>query len=304
MIAPDDVSAERRFAFFVHPASGNGRAARRLKRALDCVSRSKETTHPLVQRSRVVETRSLCETRAGIRSLGHDEIPVAAGGDGALQYLVRALRCEGLGSRLVAVLPLGTGNAFAHSIGLATLEEATLALDAGQARALDLMVTTNPETPVVVASLSVGFEAEFIRSWNRARLNGSLAGGLVALARAATARTAAPQLWLDGAPSPLTGSPVWSAGLYNISHYAFGKLAIPECNPSDGAAEAIVYRTAWSYVRALATGNGSISRGVERRRWRMASVETSGPIQADGETLPGREVTVHVEPGGLRVIAM
>jgi len=298
------VSEERRFAFFVHPASGNGRATRRLKRALDCVARSKETTLPLAQRSRVIETRSLSETRAGLRSLRGDEIPVAAGGDGALQYLVRALRCEGLRSRLVGVLPLGTGNAFAHSIGLATLKEAILALDAGRARALDLMVTTHPDATVVVASLSVGFEAEFIRSWNRARLNGSLPGGLVALARAATTRTAAPQLWLDGASSSLTGSTVWSAGLYNISHYAFGKLVIPECDPSDAAAEAIVYRDAWAYVRALATGKGSVSRGVERRRWRIASVETSGPIQADGETLPGRDLAVHVEPGGLRVIAM
>jgi diacylglycerol kinase family enzyme len=195
------------------------------------------------------------------------------------------------------------GNAFAHSIGLATLDGAIAALDAGQARDFDLMVTTDPELPVAVASISVGFEAEFIRSWSRARRNGSL-GGLVAAALAATARTSAARLWLDGASSPWTDSPFWSAGLYNISHYAFGKLVIPECDPSDALAEAIVYRTAWAYARALTAGNGSESRGVERRRWRTASVATSGPIQADGETLPGRELAVRLEPGALRVIAM
>jgi diacylglycerol kinase family enzyme len=205
---------------------------------------------------------------------------------------------------LVGVLPLGTGNAFAHSIGLGSLGQAVLALDVGQVRALDLMVTTHPEASVVVASLSVGFEAEFVRSWNRARRSGRLSGGLVALARAAMAQTTTAQLWLDGASSPLTGSRVWSAGLYNISHYAFGKLAIPECDPGDAAAEAIVYRDAWEYVRALVTGNASASSGVERRRWRVALVETSGPIQADGETIPGRELAVYLEPGGLRVIAV
>jgi len=67
------------------------------------------------------------------------EMVVAAGGDGTLNEVVNGLR-EDASAVVVGLIPLGTGNDFARTLGLPTnIDEAIALLLAGHTRAIDLV---------------------------------------------------------------------------------------------------------------------------------------------------------------------
>lgn len=69
--------------------------------------------------------------------LGGAELVVAAGGDGTLNEVVNGLS-EDFGQAALGLIPLGTGNDFARSIGLPDLETALAALKTKRLRAVDV----------------------------------------------------------------------------------------------------------------------------------------------------------------------
>lgn len=95
--------------------------------------------------------------RAGSRTI------VVAGGDGSLHAVVAALyRRHELSERTLGLLPLGTGNDFARSVGLPLdPEEAARTIVQGHVRRLDLMVDELGE--VVVNNVHVGASAQASR---------------------------------------------------------------------------------------------------------------------------------------------
>lgn len=95
--------------------------------------------------------------RAGCRSI------VVAGGDGSLHAVVSALhRRHELADRTLALIPLGTGNDFARTLGI-PLEpgEAAAALMSGKPRRMDLIV--DELGGVVVNSVHAGASAQASR---------------------------------------------------------------------------------------------------------------------------------------------
>ncbi|MFD0773645.1 diacylglycerol/lipid kinase family protein [Streptomonospora algeriensis] len=98
------------------------------------------------------------------KSLGkaHEhETLVVAGGDGTLHVLANALYQRGeLGQRTVGLLPMGTGNDFARTLGM-PLEPfaAAAALRAAQARPLDLISDDTGEITVNAVHLGAGAES-------------------------------------------------------------------------------------------------------------------------------------------------
>src|SRR2546423_3162500 len=85
------------------------------------------------------------------------ELIVAAGGDGTLNEVVNGIG-ENPGDARVGLIPLGTGNDFARSIGV--LPDADAAIDlilAGDTRAVDLVRVTSDEVRYFVNVSSGGF---------------------------------------------------------------------------------------------------------------------------------------------------
>src|SRR2546423_6742736 len=71
------------------------------------------------------------------------EMIVAAGGDGTLNEVVNGLREDASGI-VVGLVPLGTGNDFARTLGLPTnIDEAIGLLRTGHTRAIDLVRVTS-----------------------------------------------------------------------------------------------------------------------------------------------------------------
>ncbi|MFL6293256.1 MAG: diacylglycerol/lipid kinase family protein [Thermoanaerobaculia bacterium] len=84
------------------------------------------------------------------------DLVVAAGGDGTLNEVVNGLT-EDFGKARFGLIPLGTGNDFARSIGVPDdLEGALAVLETGGARAVDVARATIGETGRFFLNMSVG----------------------------------------------------------------------------------------------------------------------------------------------------
>lgn len=245
--------------------------------------------------------RTPSDMLAGVRGLRAGVVPVAAGGDGTANLLARAMWKEGLRETPCAVLPLGTGNAFAHALGVGRMGVALEALAAGSVRAVDLMVTSHPEAPAALVSISAGFEGRFIRALAREQTWRRAFAAAHALRAAFEAPDREVELILDGRRFVERGQRHYNAGLYNLPCYAFGAVVHPGADGQDGRAEAVVHASAGSYWRALGkrarwreasvwgtAGGARRRRSPRMTRWERAWFEAPDGLQVDGE---------HVGPG-------
>lgn len=289
--------AERDFLLVVNEAAGSGRTERRLATIL-------RGAPDIAARSRIALVGGHADALAAARRLGPTTVPVAVGGDGTVNLLARALREGGVADRPLGVLPLGTGNAFAHEVGADTVQRALRALRAGRIATRDLMITTHPAAPLALLSLSAGLESRFIHEWSQRRDRPGRLGFLVAAARSLTGGRVNVGITVDGQALTDPDRPAYNAGLYNTRHYAFGRRVFPQADPGDGWGEAVVCPTALGYLGVLLGrgGAGDLRSGVRCRRWRHAALTTTGPIQVDGEAVPGGAVDVRIEPAALRVL--
>jgi len=292
------IGKRRAFLFLVNDRAGAGGA-----RAMDAARRAQEVCRASGCRAERAACATVGDARDRVRRLAPDTIPVAVGGDGTANLLVRALRDEGCGSRVAGLLPAGTGNALAHSLGLGKMDVAVAALVAGEARELDILTTTHPEAPVVLVSLSAGFEARFLRHLAAGRRSSRLWSAGVGLALFFGRTTRGVRLVADGEEMLAPEARFYSAGIYNMPCYAFGREAIPDADPSDGLAHAIVHESRGPYWRALGVAaGGRNSASMRRRAFRRARMETTGPVQVDGESVGPGAFEVSVEAAAIRIL--
>lgn len=291
----------RRFAFLVNPRAGAGRSVHRLEQLLG--------RRPLLAESSMVRTAGTLEETAGwLERLAPGTVPVAAGGDGTLNLLVRATRLARCPGMTLGLLPLGTGNAVAHSLGFGRVEAAATVLHLGQARPLDLFVTTHPGAPLAIASISVGFEAHVMTQVSRFQTWRRLWGGVTGLAQAAMRMTEGVTIRLDGHRWLEPDRVFFTAGLYNLRRYAFGRLVFPEAALDDGRGEAMLYDSGGEYLamlrRSIGVEQAALSTAARASRpFIRASVAGAEAIQFDGESIAGADFEVEVEPGAWRLLA-
>lgn len=295
------MSAERRVVFLVTPGAGGGRVLPRLRAAL-------APAPQLRARARTAVVRSLEEAGEIVEGLAYDEIPVAAGGDGTVNLLARALRAAGKADRPLAILPLGTGNAFGHAFGLGTLAGALRALETGTPRRIDVMTTTHPELSLALVSISAGFESRLLAAVPRRSAWRRWLGVVPALLGVAMRSWSGIGVMLDGEPLLEPAEQVYNAGLYNLPYYGFGWLMWPDADATDGAAEAVACLSAPAYWRTLRHGLRTARPGPDDDprwcRWRRARFEADGPVQIDGEVVLGGEFEVSIESRGLSVLVV
>lgn len=119
-----------RYAFVLNPAAQNGRAGRR-RAALDAALRAEGVAFTLAETSGPGHA-----TRLAREAAAEADIVVAVGGDGTIQEVARGLYGTGA---VMGMLPLGTGNDFAHALGMPdALGPAVQALLQARPHAVDL----------------------------------------------------------------------------------------------------------------------------------------------------------------------
>jgi diacylglycerol kinase (ATP) len=240
---------------------------------------------------------------------GRDVI-IAAGGDGTLNEVINGIG-ENLGDARVGLIPLGTGNDFARSIGVPTdLDEAINVIAAGETRAVDLVRVTSDEVRYFVNVSAGGFSGLVDEKLTPAMKKtwGPLAylrGAAAALSELRAYRTT---LMFDNAES-------LTLDLYNVvvangRYVAGGTLIAPEAAIDDGLLDVVLIRQRPAPELALlaakvALGAHLSSDAIVFRRAAKLTVSSKPGMwfNVDGELVGNAPARFEILPRGLRFIA-
>ncbi|EYF05822.1 Transcription regulator [Chondromyces apiculatus DSM 436] len=236
---------------------------------------------------------------------------VAAGGDGTIHEVVQGLAVV-QDRPMLGILPLGTGNDLARTLGIsADPAEALAVLDHGVPRPLDLMkVEMGGKTYYGVNVSAGGFSGQVNEV-----LTGDMKSTWGPLAYVRGAMTVLPDLtayrtslaWDDGEFEQIDALNVVVA---NGRTCAGGVRVAPEADPADGLLDVVVVRygslldLAGVATRLLA-GDYLGSDDVSLRRVRKVRI-TSEPgmwFNIDGELIGNEPISFEAMPGALTVIA-
>jgi YegS/Rv2252/BmrU family lipid kinase len=253
--------------------------------------------------------------RAGSRRI------VVAGGDGSLHAVMSALhRRMQLGNSVVALLPMGTGNDFARSVGVPLeIEQAAAVVTDGEVREMDLIVDEVGE--IVVNNVHVGAGAQASRYGTRwkerlgsigiGKLNiGKLGYPIGAVQSAFHPADLHLRVEVDGTVVNDLDRPVLMVAIGNGAHIGGGTEVTPYADPEDGQVDVMVSRSTaplarLSYTLKMARAGSHLER-PDVDYYRGKNVSVSGEefwCSADGEIYgPERQRTWHVEPAAYRMV--
>lgn len=219
-----------------------------------------------------------------------DRTLVVCGGDGSIHTAVATLHDRGelSADRPLGLLPMGTGNDLARTVGI-PLEPAAAARAflAGRPRALDLVVDGAGGVVVNAVHLGVGAQAAERATALKDRLGrAAYAVGSVAAGAGATGWSL--RVRVDGAPVEVDGD-VLMVGIANGRTIGGGAPLAPDAVPDDGQLDVVVATSTGPLARlgfavALREGGHVERADVVVVRGRSVTVEGDAfPLNADGE---------------------
>jgi YegS/Rv2252/BmrU family lipid kinase len=215
---------------------------------------------------------------------------VVVGGDGSVHTAVATLLSRGelSADRPIGLIPLGTGNDLARTLGI-PLDPAAAAraLLAGRSRPLDLVVDDAGGVVVNAVHLGVGAEAAEKASALKDRLGrAAYAVGSVAAGAGATGWHL--QVVVDGVPVDVDRE-VLMVAVANGRTIGGGAPLAPDASPDDGLADVVVATSTGPLARlgfAVALRDGEHVERDDVLVVRGRSVTVTGdpfPLNADGE---------------------
>lgn len=237
------------------------------------------------------------------------DVLVAAGGDGTLSSVADAL--VGSHARL-AVLPFGTGNDFARTLGIPfDLKQALSLVESGIERQVDVIRADpidGPATFVInVAAGGLSGQVDEAMDGDQKRRWGPLAYLWTAAKVLPDLRPYRAELVFDD-DETMTLDAV-NVVVANGRTVGGGWAVAPTAEVDDGLADVVVVRHAPALDLAgvairLASGDPLASPGVEHRRVRRVRVRSDPgmPFNVDGELITRAECTFTVMPRALRVL--
>lgn len=238
------------------------------------------------------------------------EIIVAAGGDGTLNEVVNGIG-ENLGEACVGLIPLGTGNDFARTIGIPTNVEAAIDLIvAGTNRAVDLVRVTSDEVRYFVNVSAGGFSGlvdekltpEMKKTW------GPLAYLRGAAAALSELRAYETTLAFDNIES--LRIELYNVVVANGRYIAGGTLIAPDASIDDGLLDVVLIPkrsgTELALVAAqIALGVHLSNSAIVFRRAAKLTVNSKPGMwfNVDGELVGNEPARFEIVPRALRFIA-
>jgi YegS/Rv2252/BmrU family lipid kinase len=303
-----------RYAAILNPAAHQGRAGRQ-ERALAAAFRGAGLDVRFYPTQAPGHAAELARTAAG-----EADAVLAVGGDGTLHEVVRGLLA---GPRVVplGVVPLGTGNDFAGTIGMpGDIGGAVRALARAVPEPLDYGLIRWGETGLVhecpfINVAGVGFDAQVALDADAFKKLPGVLGYLLATLRALR-RWNSPSVRISrgtaSEPGPLCyEGPCLFVSVGNGPRAGGGFRLNPQASVSDGLLDACIveaapiHRILWLLPATLWGGH---TGAPEVHMHRLASLTLTSteplPLHADGEVLSRRahHVEVRVVPRGLPVL--
>ncbi|MBM7516721.1 diacylglycerol/lipid kinase family protein [Nocardioides nitrophenolicus] len=207
---------------------------------------------------------------------------VVAGGDGSVHAVVQALHTRGdLTGRTLALIPLGTGNDFARTLGLPLdAAEAARVVTGGVTRPTDLVVDEDGQVTVNSVHLGAGAEAGKRGARWKERL-GRVGYPIGALQTALNPPSLRVRVEVDDAVVVDVDQPVLMVAVGNGASVGGGTELTPDAEPHDGEVDVLV-----------ATPRGPLARLGYLVRLPFARHEQHGDVRI----LRGRTVRVSGTP--------
>lgn len=210
-----------------------------------------------------------------------DGVAIVLGGDGSLHAVVTVLDDLGLADEVaLALVPMGTGNDFARTIGMSSDPAAAAGqLLAARARPVDLIRDDEGRVVVNAAHVGVGAEASVAaKPWKKAF--GRIGYAVGAIVSGATTEGIEATVTVDGHRVPSRGR-ILQVAIGNGRFLGGGAEALPGADPSDGLLDVAI---SWADSRASRVGYAWLMRRGRH------------PQRDDVAYLQGRHVEVTGEP--------
>lgn len=292
----------RRIALVANPHSGKGRGAAAAHAAVAAL-RAAGARVQMHAGASAAETRALVATALA----EHPDVLVVVGGDGTVSGVLPEL--AGVALPLVLV-PAGTGNDLARSLGLPLHDPASAAALAltGVPRRIDVgeVVTAERTVPFLTVA-ALGFDAKVSDRTNRLRWpRGAARYYLAILIELARLRPTGFRLACDG--EAMHDAPGTLIAVGNTTSYGGGMPITPAARPDDGLLDAVhvasLRRRTLVRLFPLLLAGRHLQRGeVAHRRVQQIAVEAGDlVVYADGERIAEGACTIRVRPGALTIL--
>jgi YegS/Rv2252/BmrU family lipid kinase len=288
------MSAESRTLLLINPNARSGRED------------LSETTQRLHELGPVVAPKSLGR-EAARRAIEHYansvERVVIGGGDGSLHAALPAVLDAGLP---LGVLPLGTANDFARSLGVTDVPSAVEAILAGHTKAVDVGVVNDIH---FLNAVGIGLGPDINRDMDKKSKSsfGVFAYLLHGLGNLRENRGMRAVLDCDGSTRAVRSLQIT---IGNGIHYGGGMTISKDARLDDGLLHVVSIppQRPWRLLMsglALRTGETEKARALRTFRGKRVSVRTRKPmnVTADGEEVTQTPVECHTIGGRLRVFA-
>ncbi len=272
----------------VNPTAGGGRALRSVEWLRERLGQRPDARFEVTRRRGDAE--SLAAAAAGA---GHDRV-IAVGGDGTVQEVVNGL-LSGAQPPELGIVPLGSGNDLARSLGLpADPAMAWRAAIGHQTRTLDVARARNGDgaNRWFASAGGIGFDAQVAaamidrRGWQAGRA-GYLLSTLAELRRYSNRRV---NLTVDGASF---AHDVLLVAIANGAYYGGGMRIAPGAQPDDGILDVCVVGdiSRMAAIRQLP----NLYRGTHVRHPQVSTM-TGRTVEVDGD--PTTRIHLDGEPFG------
>lgn len=234
------------------------------------------------------------------------DVLVAVGGDGVVSTCADV--CAGTGATL-GIVPAGTGNDAARSLGIPVGAAAVDLLLTGAARPLDTLEVVELDRHVIGSVLGALDARIAHRATRLPRRLGAATYTVATLVEIALLTRQEPlhhRLRIDGTLLEVDALVVVAA---NTPYVGGGLQVAPPADPHDGELDLVIIRPvgvreALGLLRAVRAGSHAEHPRVELHRAREVVLDGPGDVLAhgDGEPLAGLPLTVRTAASSLRVI--
>ena len=233
---------------------------------------------------------------------GYDAV-YAAGGDGTVNEVA-----SGMVGRVppFGIIPLGTGNGMARSLGIPTDPDAIIKMLSGQkTRTIDTGII-NGQT--FLATAGIGFDAAIAAEFNRRRKTITSISQYIAIGVKFYFFTPSERITIKVDGRTITRK-VFGLTFSNMPQYGGGAIITPQASPDSGKLVAALIPKldpfrAIPAIKRLFDGTIDQANFMEYIPFTRLTVtrKESGLVQTDGETFDsGKNLSVKVQPASLKV---
>ena len=233
---------------------------------------------------------------------GYDAV-YAAGGDGTVNEVA-----SGMVGRIppLGIIPLGTGNGLARSLGLPTDPDAIIEVLSGRnTRTID---TGSINGQTFLATAGIGLDAAIAAEFNRRRVSRTSISQYIAIGVKFYFFKSSELLTIEVDGRTITRK-VFGLTFSNTSQYGGGAIIAPQASPDSGNLIAVLIPKldpfrALPAIKRLFDGTIDQTNLVKYIPFTSMTVTrpNPGPVQTDGETFDSGAIpTVKVNPASLQV---